>query len=58
MDLAITVQILDEAVCISLHSNVLGKVFYPSLLTTTYGQIGNIELFSHGMATGQSEDKP
>ena len=39
MDLAIQVQILDDAICISLCTNALGKGMNPSVLSQTTGKI-------------------
>ena len=58
MNTAIQVQTLDEAVCISLSTNTLGKGMNPTILPPAMGKIiGQIGLFSFGMATSLGEGK-
>ena len=48
----------DEAVCIAHSTNTLGKGMNPTILTSAMGKIvGQIELFSLGMATGLGKGK-
>ena len=49
-------QILDEAVCISLHTFALGNSKHPSLLLSCNGQIIRLTgLFAPGTATSLGE---
>ena len=40
------IQILDEAICATLGTNVFGEYMNPSPISTNYGQIAQTELFS------------
>ena len=55
MDFTSQVEILDEAIYISLCTIVLGKGMYPYLLTTMGKIVGQIELCHLGRATHLGE---
>ena len=59
MDSVTRVQILDETVCISLHTNALGKSMNLSVLPFSYGYIvQQTGIFTLGKATSLGERKP
>ena len=58
MDMAVYVQILDKAVCISHSTNIYGKRMNPTILYPTMGTIvEQTQFFNFSDATSLGEEK-